>query len=156
MAYNKQTLNSVNQIANALYEEQSYFREKSNTVVTIIGFILTALLSGLTYLVEAGTSTVPSWVPTLIPFLGMLLTTLGVSQTKNGWTKSNLESLDNAIIDKIDARQDDKVIPQIPEIYDPSFEKDVPETGSTRVIGFERGVAENMDYAAKKLSLIHI
>ena len=90
MAYNKQTLNSVNQIANALYEEQSYFREKSNTVVTIIGFILTALLSGLTYLVEAGTSTVPSWVPTLIPFLGMLLTTLGVSQTKNGWTKSCL------------------------------------------------------------------
>lgn len=152
MAYNKQTLNSVNQIANNLYEEQSYFREKSNTIVTIIGFILTALISGLTYLVDMGTDSLPFWVPGLIPFLGMILTSLGVSQTKNGWTKSNLKALDNAIVDTIDARQDDKVVPQIPEVYNPGVQEDAPERGSTRVIGVERNIAESMDYAAKKIA----
>ena len=152
MAYNKQTLNSVNQIANNLYEEQSYFREKSNTIVTIIGFVLTALISGLTYLVESDTGSLPSWVPGVIPFLGMILTSLGVSRTKNGWTKSNLKSLDNAILDTIDAHQDDKVAPQIPEIYNPGVQEESSERDSTRVIGVERNIAESMDYAAKKIA----
>lgn len=152
MAYNKQTLNSVNQIANNLYEEQSYFREKSNTIVTIIGFVLTALISGLTYLVESDTGSLPSWVPGVIPFLGMILTSLGVSRTKNGWTKSNLKSLDNAILDTIDAHQDDKVVAQIPEIYNPGVQEESPERDSTRVIGVERNIAESMDYAAKKIA----
>lgn len=147
MAYTHQSMNAVNQIAGNLYDKQSIFREKSNTVVTVIGFVLTALISGITYLVESGVSGVPQWLPSLVPFLGMLLTTLGVSKTKNGWTKSNLAQLDNAILEAIDTHQLDKVKPQIPEIYPPNVEK----TSSSESHD-NSNISEELDLAAKKLA----
>lgn len=95
----------VSQIVREIKDDQTPTQAKSNTVVTVIGLVLTVLLSSLTYLAESNLDWVPLWIPQIVPFIGFLATAFGVSQTKNGVTKSTVEAVENKIAEKIDALQ---------------------------------------------------
>ena len=72
-----------------LVEKQSWFREHSNFVTTLVGFLVT---------VAAWAATQPfasePWVQSLIVLVGFAGTAAGVSVTPNGFSTSQLRKID--------------------------------------------------------------
>ena len=101
MANDGSGLTTIDALVTDLQEDESLFERKANTVTTAIGSTATLILTFLTYYLENGNH-VPEWLPMVVVFLGMALTTYGVSQTKNGMTKSVADNLHEELAVKID------------------------------------------------------
>lgn len=72
------------------YEAQPWYREKANTVTTIVGGVITVLAAlGAEY-------SQYDWAVVLTTLVGFLGTIFGVSKTKNGITKTDIERAEYA------------------------------------------------------------
>lgn len=94
-------LTLIQDLVDTTAANQTVGERKSNTVVTAIGTVLTMLVTGGAYLVESET-TLPSWFPLLMTFIGMAATVMKVSKTPNGVTDSVVEKLQNELVNRID------------------------------------------------------
>lgn len=104
MAITPAALGVETQISQKVYEDQTFFQKKSNTIVTVAGLIITILISAFTYIIEGGYSWMPAWLPAIMPFLGFAATALKVSNTKNGITPSILQAIQDAADEIIKTR----------------------------------------------------
>lgn len=132
MAVSPQAYGIVSQVTNAIYDEQKKSTEKSNTVVTAIGAVLTSLIAGLTYLIESEVAWLPEWATVLVTVLGFAATVFGVSRTKNGITKSIVERIHDGIADLIDAQQRDSGGRGFPEPVEPVVRDDAAGASGER------------------------
>lgn len=107
---------SIVQVAQQAKDNQKKTQTKSNTVVTICGFVVTVLIYILTELMKTGYDWVPEWTPQLVTFLGFAATALGVSKTKNYITDGTIEQLEKAVLEMIDRNHDNRVRPVAPGI----------------------------------------
>lgn len=118
MANSAASYSVATQLAQRIYDDQSIFREKSNTVTTTIGFIITLVFTTLSYLVDANFDWLPVWLPAVVPFVGFIGTIFGVNLTKNGMTSrqvSDLEAKANEMIDQMPGN----TTPTIPQPLEP-------------------------------------
>lgn len=139
MATSNSGLTVIDQVVEDLKNNEPLTKKKANTVTTAIGSIATFTAAGLSALVENGTS-LPSWFPFLVVFVGMIATTYGVSKTKNGVTDSLADKLHDEISRRIDENHfyDDAVTAEIPVQQAP-----VGEANETSVEDL-RAIAENI------------
>lgn len=91
----------IDDLVEELRLRETPLARKSNTVTTLIGSVATFLATLAASWLESGTS-VPAWLPPVVLILGMLGTTYGVSQTKNGMTSSVALKLREGLTDRID------------------------------------------------------
>lgn len=145
MAFSQATFGVIDQVIDRIFEKQPKRAEKSNTLTTAIGGGITAALTFIAYVAEAGT-TLPGWTPVLVSVLGILATILGVSQTRNGLTKSTIAQIKNEVQEMIDAQEGQKVTPQVPDPVAPV----VAQPGVT-VQGAEN-IADDLDAIAKRIA----
>lgn len=142
MAVNPQVFGIVSQLAEQLYRDQPAKKRKANTITTVVGLVLTVLVTIITYLANGNFEWLPSWVPQLVPILGFALTALGVNKTKNGMTPSLLEELNNKANEFIDMAPS-RPVSAPPETHD-SFDADKDSDDST--------IAAQLDALAKKFA----
>lgn len=95
-------LTTIDSLVDDLEQNEPLTARKANTVTTAVGGVATLLLTFLTYWAESGTDNLPSWLPMLVVMVGMVATTYGVSQTKNGITHSVADRLHGALAVRID------------------------------------------------------
>ncbi|QPL14659.1 holin [Gordonia phage Schwartz33] len=118
MATSTAGLTVVDQVVQDLQSKETKAKKKANTVTTAIGSGATLAATVLSALIESETA-LPSWFPFLVVAVGMVATTYGVSQTKNGVTQSLADKLHEEIAAKIDANHfhdDDDYDPPTEEI----------------------------------------
>ena len=118
MANSAASYSIATQLAQRIYDDQSIFREKSNTVTATIGFVITLVFTTLSYLVDAGFDWLPVWLPAVVPFVGFIGTIFGVNLTKNGMTSrqiSDLEAKANEMVDQMPGN----TTPTIPQPLEP-------------------------------------
>lgn len=120
---------SIVQVAQQAKDNQKTTQTKSNTVVTISGFVITALIYILTELMKTGYDWVPTWVPQLVTFLGFAGTILGVSKTKNYVTDGTIQQLEKTVLEMIDRDHDNRVRPVAPGIMPTSTPDDAEPQG---------------------------
>lgn len=139
MATGTAGLTVVDQIVGDLQNQETRTKKKANTVTTAIGSVSTFAAAGLSALVESETS-LPSWFPFLVVFVGMIATTYGVSKTKNGVTDSLADKLHDEIARRIDENHfhDEAVTTELPVQQAP-----VGEANETNVDDL-RAIAENI------------
>lgn len=101
MVTQNSTLTLIDDLVAEAKLDQTRTKEKANTVTTAIGGALTVALTAATAWLESGTN-IPSWLPIVVMVLGTLMTTYGVSKTKNGITDSVADKLHNELARKID------------------------------------------------------
>ena len=104
MATKNSVLVLIENLVTDLQDSQSITAKKANTVTSAIGTVITVLLAGAAYWLETATDS-PAWLPTVIFILGMLATTFGVSQTKNGITDSVATKLKSELARRTDLEQ---------------------------------------------------
>lgn len=151
MAFSNAVYGVISQVVDELYDGQDKKREKANTWVVGIGTIIAALLAVIAYLIDANVEWLPEWVVGAAPLLAMLGTLFGVSQTKNGVTRSLRDQINGQVQDMIDRQQRDAGHPGVPEPAAPTTSADAPATGSTPA-GNVEGIADNLDNLAKRLA----
>lgn len=123
---------SIVQVAQQAKDNQKKTQTKSNTVVTICGFVVTVLIYILTELMKTGYDWVPEWTPQLVTFLGFAATALGVSKTKNYITDGTIEQLEKAVLEMIDRSHDNRIQPVAPGIMPmPAPDNAEPPVNST-------------------------
>ena len=103
MAANKDAgaLQLIDDLVEELRLRETPLARKSNTVTTLIGTVATFAATVAATWMESATS-VPSWLPFVVLLLGMVATTFGVSQTKNGLTSSVALKLRDGLAERID------------------------------------------------------
>lgn len=143
MATSNAGLTVVDQVVQQVQANESKAKKKANTVTTAIGSTLTFVAGGLSALVESNTN-LPTWFPFLVVAVGLLATTYGVSQTKNGMTDSIANKLHWEIASRIDEDHfhDDDSDPVTDQFLQPQS-WDTPEEVQTNVDEL-RQIAENM------------
>ena len=99
----------VGQILQELKDEQSPSQTKSNTFVSTVGLIVTVVTTIVLYLLDSGYEWVPTWLVNVVPILGFIGTTFGVSRTKNYVTDSTIREAERKINEKIGLMQEDKI-----------------------------------------------
>lgn len=134
---------SIVQVAQQAKDNQKKTQTKSNTVVTICGFVVTILIYILTELMKTGYDWVPEWTPQLVTFLGFAATALGVSKTKNYVTDGTIEQLEKTVLEMIDRNHDNRIQPVSPGVA-PSYSPN--ETPDNPIADFERA-QENTNQA---------
>lgn len=75
---------------NKQIQEQKWYQERANTITSAIGFLVTIASYAITQ--PIGASPV---VQTAVLIVGFLATVFGVSQTKNGVSKSQVEKINH-------------------------------------------------------------
>lgn len=147
MAFSPQAYGVVSQVTQQIYHDQKKSAEKSNTVVTAIGAVITALIAAITYLMENGVAWLPEWSPLAVTILGLVGTVFGVSRTKNGLTKSIVERINDALAEMIDAQQRDRGGVGVPEPAAPVTTPDAPIHSTGREV-----IADALDELATRIA----
>ena len=99
----------VGQILQELKDEQTPSQTKSNTFVSTVGLVITVVTTIVLYLLDSGFEWVPTWLVNVVPILGFIGTTFGVSKTKNYVTDSTIREAERKINEKIGLMQEDKI-----------------------------------------------
>lgn len=99
----------VGQILQELKDEQTPSQTKSNTFVSTVGLVITVVTTIVLYLLDSGFEWVPTWLVNVVPILGFIGTTFGVSKTKNYVTDTTIREAERKINEKIGQMQTDKV-----------------------------------------------
>lgn len=99
----------VGQILQELKDEQAPSQTKSNTFVSTVGLVITVVTTIVLYLLDSGFEWVPTWLVNVVPILGFLGTTFGISKTKNYVTDSTIREAERKINEKIGLMQEDKI-----------------------------------------------
>lgn len=99
----------VGQVLQELKDEQTPSQTKSNTFVSAVGLVITLVTTIVLYLLDSGFEWVPTWLINVVPILGFLGTTFGVSKTKNYVTDSTIREAEHKINQKIGQMQTDKI-----------------------------------------------
>lgn len=94
-------LGVIGEIVPAKYQAQPKWKEFSNTVTGIVGALVTIASFVVVIPLE-----LPEWVYVIIVAITSLGTALGISQTKNGLTKSQLKKLEAWKADYIDKQHE--------------------------------------------------
>lgn len=102
MAVSPQAYGLISQAIADAQAGQGVTQRKANTMTTILGAILTAVIAGGGYFVE-NADMAPAWLPPALLVLGLAATVLGVSKTKNGVTDSVAANINDALNKRIDA-----------------------------------------------------
>lgn len=87
-------------LAGELYEiieNQSWFRKNANTVTAIVGFLVTATA----YLAATPFASHP-YVQLAVMLIGFLGTVFGIKKTKNGFSDSQTETINDLVASYID------------------------------------------------------
>lgn len=147
---------SVIQVAQQAKDNQKKTQTKSNTVVTICGFVVTVLIYILTELMKTGYDWVPEWTPQLVTFLGFAATVLGVSKTKNYVTDGTIQQLEKTVLEMIDRNHDNRIQPVAPGVMASggssfSFNND-EENQAHPVSQSDDDLANSLDALARKLA----
>lgn len=119
MAHSAASYGVATQLAQRIYDDQSIFREKSNTVTATIGFVITLVFTTLSYLVDADFDWLPAWLPAVVPFVGFIGTIFGVNLTKNGMTSRQIRDLEAKANEMIDQMPGGNTTPTIPQPLEP-------------------------------------
>ena len=119
MAHSAASYGVATQLAQRIYDDQSIFRKKSNTVTATIGFVITLVFTTLSYLVDADFDWLPVWLPSVIPFVGFIGTIFGVNLTKNGMTSRQISDLEAKANEMIDQMPGSNTTPTIPQPIEP-------------------------------------
>lgn len=101
-------LTMISDLVTDTVSEQSVKERKSNTVVAVIGGVITMLISGSAYLVEHETN-LPSWFPLVATLLGVMGTVLKINKTPNGVTPSVADKLQDKLVQKVDLKHFDEM-----------------------------------------------
>lgn len=109
MATSPFTYGVVSQILQELKDEQTPSQTKSNTFVSTVGLVITVVTTIILYLLDSGFEWVPAWLINVVPILGFLGTTFGVSKTKNYITDNTIREAERKINEKIGLMQEDKI-----------------------------------------------
>lgn len=101
MALDKQSagLDITGAYINNLISEQSWYKENSNTIAVIGGFVATAIA----YFGSLPIAADPK-VQAVIFVVGFLLTIFGVKKTPNGFSKSQVKKIANAQADYLSSQ----------------------------------------------------
>lgn len=99
----------VGQILQELKDEQTPSQTKSNTFVSTVGLVITVVTTIVLYLLDSGFEWVPTWLVNVVPILGFIGTTFGVSKTKNYVTDTTIRQAERKINEKIGLMQEDKI-----------------------------------------------
>lgn len=99
----------VGQILQELKDEQTPSQTKSNTFVSTVGLVITVVTTIVLYLLDSGFDWVPTWLVHVVPILGFIGTTFGVSKTKNYVTDTTIRQAERKINEKIGLMQEDKI-----------------------------------------------
>ena len=91
----------INDLVDDLLGEETTAAKKANTVVASVGGLITLLGTVAAFLVESET-TLPSWFPLVITFLGIAGTIFKTNRTQNGITPSVAMRLQDKLGERID------------------------------------------------------
>lgn len=98
---NQGALTLINDLVDDLLGEETTAAKKANTVVASVGGLITLLGTVAAFLVESET-TLPSWFPLVITFLGIAGTIFKTNRTQNGITPSVAMRLQDKLGERID------------------------------------------------------
>lgn len=119
MAINNESalLDVTGAFINKKFQEQSWFRENSNFITTVGGFLATLVAWAASQPFAADAR-----VQVIILLVGFILTTLGVKVTPNGISKSQMRKFSQANAEYVDSQ------PLVVE--QPVYQDDGPENAS--------------------------
>lgn len=102
MATSSESYGLISDVIAEAKADQSVAKRKANTVTSGVGVGITAVLAGVTYVVESGLAGDATWVPLVVALLGGVATVAGVSFTPNGITERTEKHLNDVLNKRID------------------------------------------------------